>query len=51
MIYVMETRADTIAKCLLRTMEMRTLTCITGNTLRNKIRYKYIRNIRDIQML
>jgi len=44
MIYVIETRAETIIKRLLRTTEMRILRCITGNALWDGIRNKDVRN-------
>jgi len=42
--YVIETRAETIIKRLLRTTETRILRCITGNALWDRIRNKDVRN-------
>jgi len=44
-----ENKSD-IIRCLLRTTETRTFSCIhSGNILRDKIRDESIRNIREIQ--
>jgi hypothetical protein len=46
MTYGIETRADTVrTKALLRTSEMRILRCITGKTLRDRIRNTEIRRM------
>jgi len=48
-IHAIETEAEiTISKCLLRTMEIRTLS-ITGNTLRDRIRDEDICEIQDVK--
>jgi len=50
MIYVIERKVETIIiKHLLRSIKTRTLKCITGNTLRDRIRNENIRNIYKFQ--
>jgi len=49
MTYAIETRAETIIKCLLRTTEMKSLRCTIGDILRDRIRNEGIRSIREIQ--